>query len=192
MRYGHRSIFAPFGDAWLCTTVFRRFVVLRPPRPRLLREAPFGDSVRRMNTLSNLNPSNDRFGFSSEVVLFFSEVDEITSEIVLSFSEVILFCSEGVGTRLGSRAYTLHDTHVFCLHCLHHPADVRSPFPCICRLPSPLPSPINQRFSSTFTSGEGSEGKKQLQGIRAREDGAPQRDRYSPPLGSASLCARIS
>ena len=60
--------------------------------------------------------------------MFFSEVDEITSEVVLSFSEVVLFCSEGVSffseivsPLPSSRAYTLHNTHVFCLHCLHHP-----------------------------------------------------------------------
>ena len=57
--------------------MFRRFVVLRPPRLRLLGEAPFGDSVRRMGagfdgivtlccmgTLPNTNPFNDRLGFN--------------------------------------------------------------------------------------------------------------------------------
>ena len=43
-----QPIFALFEDARPCTIVFRRFVVLRSPRLRLLGEAPFGDPVRRM------------------------------------------------------------------------------------------------------------------------------------------------
>ena len=49
VQYGCRLIFAPVGDAGLCTIVFRRFVGQALLTLRLLGEAPFGDSVRRMD-----------------------------------------------------------------------------------------------------------------------------------------------
>ena len=110
MQYGRRLKFAPVGDAGLCTIVFRRFVGQALLTLRLLGEAPFGDSVRRMDVAfggivplcgmgtlslpfaSALHPPH----FPSECEKTTSEVNPTTSEIEKTTSEINPTTSEVV------------------------------------------------------------------------------------------------